>query len=638
MHASRLILTCLLLLFLVPATAIGFQEPGHTGEIIVRYHDQPGAELHSMPPGRALGLRGGPGQMVRALRARNTMLVRPAHPAEFDALLETYRNDPTVDYAEPNYLVRLLDVPLPNDPSFESSGAPGTWWVCGQINDGRCLSTRETHPDTRVAFAWRAITDQGRTPGSHNISVAVIDSGIDMDHPDLAPNISDAARRFITCPAFDVTCEQDAKDDPLADTSGHGTHIAGVIGAVGDNSEGLAGINWSIELLPLKAFDGRTANIADIADAIEYAIEREVAIINASYGTTRRNETEFRAVKAAAEAGILVIASAGNSNQDNDGDNPLYPASHPLDNIISVAAIDRAGQLASYSNYGAATVHLAAPGGENGALDQGILSTFPPALQDEDEDLNHDDPGYKVMVGTSMATAMVSGAAALYLSEDPGADFRELRERIVQTAHPDPALDSRLIGPGRLDIEALLSRDLTALDPLRPTHLRASSDHGGVQLEWLDNSTINDFYEVQRRSAGEDQWETLDASLPSDTTTYLDAHVDFGNREYRVLAIRQGRDPECCSSAVLSFRLSSGGGSSCFIATAAYGSPLAEEIEVFRDFREQVLRPHAAGRWFIARYEQYSPPLAAFIAERPWLRATVRTLLRPLVAIARWLQ
>ncbi|MCC5859228.1 MAG: S8 family serine peptidase [Ectothiorhodospiraceae bacterium] len=650
MPTARLFAACLLLLSLAPALAATPDGGDHTGEIIVHYHHQPGAGLQGLAPEQALAARGGPGRMVRALHGGNAKLVRPDRQEDFASLLAHYRADPTVAYAEPNYRLRLLDAPLPDDPILTGGDSAGLWWLCARIENDTCTSTPETDADTRAPFAWRLIG-----AGSQTVTVAVVDSGIAGDHPDLAGNIGPLARFIATCPAGNTACQEAVDNDDVTDIQGHGSHVAGIIGAVGNNGEGITGINWQVGLLPVKLWfpeesdaddscgdPGQPAcpspaGAAELAEAINWITdETDARVINLSLALSGNSRAVSEAIqRAGRERGVLVVAAAGNNRNGviNNDLQPVYPASYPLDNIISVAAIGPDGALATYSHFGPDSVHLAAPGGAGNNGGPRILSTWL-------------DGGYEEQRGTSMSTPMVAGAAALYWSRYPEADYRTLRELIVQSSWPDDRLASRVVGPGRLDLEAMArvapGELPQAVAPMRPTHLTARENNGGIVLRWVDNSTINDGYTVQWRPAGESTWQILDDTLPPDANSYRDDRADFGDHRYRVLATSALHDPGCCASAIAMASLESpgggsGGGGGCFIATAAYGTPMADDIQVLREFREQVLRPHAAGRWLIQRYEQLSPPVADAIARRPWLQASVRLLLRPVVALARWL-
>ncbi len=649
MHRCRLshrwMLTGLtiLLLLVIPASSAAFS--GHSGEIIVRYHE------HARPGVQALDTprRDGFGQMVRRLRAPDTVLVRPEGNEDFQRVLERYSNNPDVEYAEPNWMIeRMASAPLPDDPAFDDSGLPGIWWICQQLANRLC--EQRGNGDTRVSYAWEVWRQhQGATaPGSLDVTVAIIDTGIDVNHPDLQGNISADSRRIIR--------NDDTPPSDVTDTDGHGTHIAGIIGAVGDNAEGLAGINWRVTLLALKIFPDAeqsageggprpAATVADAVDAIYAAIDKGANIINASYGYGTPSTADQRALSAARDAGILVVAAAGNAGTDNDV-SPIYPASYPLDNIISVAAGNTQGTFASYSNRGRNTVHLAAPGG---TARNPIYSTLPTTLEDDPE-IRTESAGepYGTLAGTSMATPMVAGAAALALALEPDMPHRLLRERIVQSANVRATLSDHLIGPGLLDIEALVlsmvDANAPALDPMRPTRLEALPlSNGDIRLQWLDNSALNEAYRVERRLPDDGDWQPI-GDLPANAESYTDTMPNDGETttlRYRVLALKSGRNEDCCASDVVEVEngvrhyqqgsASMDSDSGCFIATAAFGTPMAAEIQTLREFRDQRLRRSAAGRWLIRRYEALSPPVAGYIAERPRLRAVVRGLLRPVI-------
>ena len=240
------------------------------------------------------------------------------------------------------------------------------------------------------------------------MTVAVVDTGIDTSHPDLDGNIwrnpneqpngfDDDGDGFIDDlhGADFVNRDSDASDD-----AGHGTHVGGIIGAEGNNGIGISGVNWNARLMPLKFLnsDGE-GNTADAAMAIDYAVAHGARAINASWGGPAFSQTLYEAVRRAGQHNVLVVAAAGNEGNDSDVA-PDYPAAFDLSNVISVAASDRYDNLLSYSNYGAKSVDLAAPGDD-------IYSTVPPATEPS---------GYANFSGTSMAAPAVTGAAALYFS------------------------------------------------------------------------------------------------------------------------------------------------------------------------------------------------------------------------------
>ena len=328
-------------------------------------------------------------------------------------------------YAEPNFKIELDDpaqtvsskdllyrqpgVRLPNDPKFAEQ-----WALNNQGQNGG-----KERADIDALKAWI------KTRGSSEIVVAVLDSGVDYTHPDLVGNIwfrpdsvpqykDDELGTFNDFRGFNAA---ENFSDPM-DDNGHGTHCAGIIGAEGNNDEGIAGINWNVEIMPLKFLGrGGFGSTKDAIEAINYAIDRKrhgvnVRVINASWGSTAYSKALEDAIRAAGEEGILFVAAAGNATTDNDK-RPHYPSNYNLPNVISVAATDKNDLLTSFSNYGVKTVHIAAPGKD-------ILSTW---LND----------GYREASGTSMAAPQVAGVAGLILASESKLSVEKLRERILKS-------------------------------------------------------------------------------------------------------------------------------------------------------------------------------------------------------------
>ena len=353
-------------------------------------------------------------------------------------------------YAEPNFEIRLEPQPndattrdlvhrepgvtIPNDPQF------GEQWALNNLGqDGG-----KDRADIDALKAW------GISQGSNKVVVAVLDSGVDYTHKDLVTNIwmrPDSLPQYTDdeLGSFDDIRGYDADADiadPM-DDNGHGTHCAGVIGAEGDNNEGIAGINWRVQIMPLKFLGkGGYGSTKNAIEAINYAIDRKskgvnVRVISASWGSTSRSKALEDAIRAAGDAGILFVAAAGNSGTDNDR-RPHYPSNYDLPNVVSVAALDRTDALASFSNFGVKTVHIAAPGKD-------ILSTW---LNDE----------YRGASGTSMATPHVSGVAALILSKSPNMSIAKLRERLLSSVDKLPNLEGRVASGGRLNAAKALKK------------------------------------------------------------------------------------------------------------------------------------------------------------------------------------
>jgi thermitase len=339
-----------------------------------------------------------------------------------------------VEYAEPNYRITLdrdeLGEPRhdhPDDPMFDEQWSLDNH---GQ-NGGKTLA------DISAVRAWT------KTTGSDKVVVAVIDSGVDYTHQDLMNNIwvrppdvaeytDDELGVIDDTYGFNAVSDD---GDPM-DQNGHGTHCAGIIGAEGGNQLGIAGVNWKVEIMPLKFIDASgSGTTKDAIKAINYVIDRKragvnVRIISASWGSTMYSKALEDVIREAGEAGILFIAASGNSSADADK-SPHYPASYDLPNVISVAALNRQDELASFSNYGAKRVHIAAPGAE-------ILSTW----------LNGE---FREASGTSMATPEVAGVAALVLSADSELSMKELRERLLKSVDKLDSLNGKVATGGRIN-------------------------------------------------------------------------------------------------------------------------------------------------------------------------------------------
>jgi subtilisin family serine protease len=272
--------------------------------------------------------------------------------------VELYRSDPDVEYVEPNYY-RYLQV-VPHDPDFDL--------LWGLENTGQPVQGTFGTPgaDIEATAAWDRATD------CTQVTVAIIDTGADYNHPDLAGNIAPGGRDFV-----------DNDDSPM-DPHGHGTHVAGTIAALGDNNRGVAGICWTGKLMILRAFDSfGFATSSDIIAAMAYARTNGAKIINASYAGSDFSQAERDEISNLNSAGILLVAAAGNEGTDNDS-NPSYPASYNLPNIIAVAATDQGDNLAWFSNYGRTSVDVAAPGTNIYSAKPGRQTVFSDNFDDND--------------------------------------------------------------------------------------------------------------------------------------------------------------------------------------------------------------------------------------------------------------
>jgi len=264
--------------------------------------------------------------------------------------LKAFKDNPSVEYAEPNYIYKI-SATTPNDTYFDN--------LWGLHNTGQTVNgtSGTAGADIKATEAWDLAT------GNSTITVAVIDSGVDYNHPDLTANLLATRYDFVNT------------DSNPMDANNHGTHVAGTIAATGNNTLGVTGVTWSTKIMSLRAGNafGQLAS-NNIISAIDYARTNGAKIINASFGGTSFSQATYDAISNARTAGILFVAAAGNGGTDDIGDDndltPEYPASYNLDNIISVAATDQNDYLSSFSNYGLTSVHVGAPG-------ENIYSTRP---------------------------------------------------------------------------------------------------------------------------------------------------------------------------------------------------------------------------------------------------------------------
>ena len=390
-------------------------------EILVKFRPDAGKKVRE-----ALHKRHGsiPLRDFASLNLHHVKLKKGLSVADAIAL---YGKEPEVLYAEPNYLQRLQA--QPNDPLYSNL------WGMESI---------------KAPAAWNSAT------GSPEVVIAVIDSGIDYRHPDLAANIwSNTGETAGNAVDDDHNGYIDDVHginaignggDPM-DDHGHGTHVAGTIGATGNNAIGVAGVNWNIRMIGCRFIDSSGSGYTDGAIAcLNYIRELKNAGVNIvasnnSWGSTGYSQALKDAI--AAQGDILFIAAAGNDAKDNDNYG-FYPAGYDLANLISVAATDQGDNKAYFSNYGKHSVHLAAPG-------DGIFSTLSAVNVFGAAD------GYGYLSGTSMAAPHLTGLAALIKAQDQGRDWRTVRNLILSGGDPVPALQEVTISGRRINASASLS-------------------------------------------------------------------------------------------------------------------------------------------------------------------------------------
>lgn len=371
---------------------------------------------------------------------------------------------------EPDFAIR--PTAIPNDPSFSVQ------W--GLLNTGQSSGTGG---DIAAVAAWDVTT------GSRDVVVAVIDSGFDYTHPDLAANVwrnpgevpgdglDNDGNGFVD----DVHGWDFANDDadPM-DDDGHGTHVSGTIGAVGDNGVGVTGVAWRTSIMGLKFLDSEgNGYISDAIAAISYATRMRsefgvnVVATNNSWGGGDRSLALRAAIADGGAAGILFVTAAGNDGVNSDR-RSNYPANEDLDAVITVTATNRSNQLPGFANYGPVHVDLAAPG-------VAIRSTIPGG-------------GYATYSGTSMATPHVTGTIALLAAANPAASATAIRAAILSTTTPLAALARKTATGGLLDAAAAVRaiRGEPAPPPPQPV-VRPARDVG---------DTIARAYAIARQESG----------------------------------------------------------------------------------------------------------------------------------------
>lgn len=381
--------------------------------------------------------------------------------ADFDAALK----NPEVMTVEPNYLVSAL-------PELEGreaiAPARGT---SPSSHDDPLRSIQWGLTNVSAPAAWQITT------GSADTVVAIIDTGINYLHEDLVNNMwrspgeipgnfidDDQNGHIDDVYGVDVADDASGNDGDPFDAGAvgyfHGSMVAGIIGARAQNGVGIAGLNHAVQLMAVRAI--RTSNSISLADELEalaYVLAMKqsgvnIRVVNMSYGGIPFSLAERELLELLIQEGIVVCAAAGNRGRNNDTD-PFYPASHSLDGLLSVAAVDKSGKLAKFpdhgsSHWGRTNVDLAAPG-------LGVASTFGPGAEDYDEDF----------FGTSAATPHIAGAAALLLSVNPAASPAAVRQALIESADRLPALVGKVVSNGRLNIARALEHPLIAVGPPR---------------------------------------------------------------------------------------------------------------------------------------------------------------------------
>lgn len=478
--------TLALLAFLGAATPAHASAPSSfvPGELLVRFDGSTTA------PAREEVLADLDATVVERLPLSGLVRVRLEPGTSVAAAAAAFERRPEVRYAQPNHLYRIAATP--NDPAF-----PSLWGMANISAPG----------------AWDLTT------GSDAVTVAVVDTGIDYTHADLQQNIwlnddpvdgvdNDANGRVDDLRGWDFAFN----DNNPADDDGHGTHVAGTIGARGNNGLGVTGVNWGVKLMALKAADaGGNLEEAWIVQAFQYACANGARVINGSFGGPDFPQAMLDAINAC--PGALFVFAAGNEATNNDLV-PAYPCNFVPLNVVCVAASGSTDNRASFSNFGVSSVDLAAPG-------VGILSTVP--------------GGYDVFDGTSMAAPHVAGVAALILSLNPFASSAAVRQALLTGVDVKPGLAGLVATGGRLN----------AWRPLPPVGLTAGATT--AQNVWTNNATVSSFWSGATDPAGIDgysfSWSPDRAFVPDEikdaeeNVTSTTAVVPDGPQWFHVRAV-----------------------------------------------------------------------------------------------------
>jgi subtilisin family serine protease len=392
-----------------------------------------------------------------------------------------------VQKVTPNFIYTLNE--RTDDPYYNK-----LWAV---ENTGQEVNGEKGTPDADadIKEAWDS------EKGDHSVIVAVLDTGVDYTHEDLADNMYDELPKH----GYDFAGDDDGNndDDPMPDQpydkNGHyhGTHVAGTIGAVGNNGVGVSGVNQNVQILAVKVFRPKGyAYSNDILEGMDFVSDRidqgdHIVAINASYGGGGKDDATKRAIENLGKKGVVFCAAAGNDGSDNDSD-PQYPASYDVDTLIAVAATDQNDQLTSWSNYGKKSVDVAAPGNN-------ILSTYP-------------GNKYAYLAGTSMATPHVTGEVALLAAHNPDATVKELIKAVKYGVDPKESLRDKVATGGRINVAkaiAYIENPDQNHAPVAQDDSAETDENRAVSIDVLANDSDPDGDTLQIASVGKPQHGTV---------------------------------------------------------------------------------------------------------------------------------
>jgi subtilisin family serine protease len=451
-----------------------------------------------------------------------------------DVFIKIAEQNPNIQYAEPNWFVTTETVS--NDPYYTTSSR-----LWGMYSDD--LPTPVGPSGTTNQFGSQAekAWNEGYT-GDSTVVVGIIDEGIDLNHPDLNDNIwvnlydpvdgidNDGNGYVDDINGWDFYYGDNSVYDAGQDD--HGTHVAGTIGAEGGNGIGVAGVNWDVTMIATKFLGPDGGYTSDAVLALDYLTDLKlrhginIVATNNSWGGGGYSTSLYNAIVRSANAGILFVAAAGNSSRNNDSISS-YPSNYSTlaasgyEAVIAVASITNTGALSSFSNYGATTVDLGAPGSS-------INSTLPGNT-------------YGSYSGTSMATPHVTGAIALYASENLTATAEEIRDAVLDTTQPTASLNGKTVTGGRLDVNALLnSSSVPGNNPPSASNDTATTNEDTpVTFNILSNDSDPDGDPLSVTSVSNGTKGSV--SLNEDNTVTYTPNLNFNGTDSFTYGINDGR-------------------------------------------------------------------------------------------------
>ena len=476
---------------LVHLTAKEVEAGYKEGELLIKFHRgvDPYARRQTVAKLQATVLQHFPRTDVYRVQLPANLDVRTA--------IESLRGHEHIKFVEPNGLIEILDNPLPNDPYFSL-----LWNLRNTGQTGGKVGA-----DIDILDAWSSMN----VSSGREVVVAVIDTGVDYTHEDLKdkvwvnpseiPNngMDDDGNGYVDdVNGFDAWHDWAGSIPDPMDDNGHGTHCAGIIGAVGNNGMGVVGVTGlfpNVRIMALKFMSWMGyGTTTDAIQCVEYVVKMKeqgvnVRTISASWHLIYSAYSIYDAINAARDHDILFVVAAGNDGMNNDVA-PTYPASFDLGNVIAVAATDHNDNLAEWSNYGPNTVHVGAPGVD-------ILSSVPLWWGEEGWEWTY--PGYEIFSGTSMATPHVAGLAALIVDQYPQLSYQQVKSRILATVDPLPALAGKVLSGGRINAGRAIQLGrgdisppiITFVQPADGTHLGKSNLPVRVVAEYSDDTMID---------------------------------------------------------------------------------------------------------------------------------------------------